>query len=65
MKAAGLAEHRATDDAKAERTWLQKLPDMTAIVFGADRKACGITMAQYRAYHDQYDKNAALLARLG
>ena len=65
MKAAGLTAHRATDDAKAERTWLQKLPELTSIMFGAEKKACGITTAQYRAYHDQYDRNTALLARLG
>ena len=45
MKAAGLTAHRATDDAKAERTWLQKLPELTSIMFGAEKKTCGITTA--------------------
>ena len=65
MQANGLTAHRATDDAKAERTWLKRLPELTAIMFGAEKKPCGVTMAQYRAYHDQYDRNAAFLARRG
>ena len=65
MQANGLTAHRATDDAKAERTRLKRLPELTAIMFGAEKKPCGVTMAQYRAYHDQYDRNAAFLARRG
>ena len=56
MKVAGLTVHHATDDAKAEHAWPKKLPELTSIVFGAAKKACGITTAQHRAYHGQYDR---------
>jgi hypothetical protein len=61
----GLTAHRATHDAKVERTWLQRLPELNATMFGPARKACGIALAQYRSYHEQYDRHAALLERLG
>jgi hypothetical protein len=34
-------------------------------MFGPARKACGVALAQYRSYHEQYDRHAALLERLG
>jgi hypothetical protein len=63
-----LSAHRATDDAKAERFWMMELPEMSDVMFSVEpRKACGISLASYREYHEQYDRNEELgveLARL-
>ena len=62
-----LTAHRATDDAKAERLWMQRLPEFSEIMVGTSRKACGISMEKYREYDDQYElygRKDAELARL-
>ena len=62
-----LTAHRATDDAKAEHLWMQRLPEFSEVMFGTSRKACGISMEKYREYDDQYElygRKDAELARL-
>ena len=47
---------------------MMELPQMSDVIFSVEpRKACGISLASYREYHEQYDRNEELgveLARL-
>lgn len=60
MEQSGLTPHRALDDAKAERTWLIKLPQLEKVLFGsASRLQCGISLANFRVYAEQSVKHKA------
>jgi len=53
-----LVAHRAPDDAKAERIWLTDLPAISAIFFtGQAMVKCAISAADFRKYHEQYQRN--------
>jgi hypothetical protein len=58
MKDQGLTAHRALDDAKAERVWVTKLPEVGAAFFGdSPRLKCGISLEAVTRYHEQYKKH--------
>jgi DNA polymerase III epsilon subunit-like protein len=66
MHASNLIQHRALDDAKAEREWLTKLPRMADIMFGVSsadaRQKCSASVDSFRAYFDQYANNSGFVA---
>ena len=66
MLAAKLIQHRALDDAKAEREWLTKLPLMADIMFGVSsagaRRPCSVSVHSFRTYFEQYAKNRDFVA---
>ena len=64
MKDYGLQEHRALDDAKAERTWMTVLPEIKDVLYGPQKQQCAVSIASFRAYHVQYQKHRALLKSL-
>ena len=64
MDASGLIPHRATDDARAERTWLTKLPEFVAIMYGTSAKPCNTSLELLRTYCEQYERNVALEAEI-
>ena len=57
-----LTAHRALDDAKAERDWLTKLPQLTKALYGDNpRLECGISLQKFQIYAEQYAKRKAFL----
>jgi len=54
--------HRALDDAKAERNWLTKLPELTQALYGqSPRLECGVSLQKFRIYAEQYEKRKRFL----
>jgi hypothetical protein len=62
-----LSHHRALDDSKAERTWMQNLQPMTDLLFGegAQQRPSVISIHDLQRWFDQKQKNAAYKARNG
>jgi hypothetical protein len=62
MEECGLTLHRALDDAKAERNWLTKLPQLTQALYGdTPRLQCGISLQKFQIYAEQYAKRKVFL----
>jgi hypothetical protein len=62
MEECGLTLHKALDDAKAERIWLTKLPQLTQALYGdTPRLQCGVSMRKFQIYADQYEKRKRFL----
>ena len=57
--------HRALDHAKAERDWTTNNTKLKALTTVLTQEKVVITLPQYRAYHEQYDKRSAKLKELG
>ena len=64
MKDYGLQEHRALDDAKAERQWMTVLPEIKDVLYGSPKKQCAVSLASFRKYHEQYQRHRAFLKTL-
>ena len=62
-----LSHHRALDDSKAERTWMQNLQPMTDLLFGegAQQRPSVISIHDLQRWCAQKQKNAAYKARNG
>ena len=60
-----LSHHRALDDSKAERTWMQKLQPMTDLLFGegAQQRPSVISIDDLQLWFAQKQKHAAYKAR--
>ena len=65
MEGNHLRPHRALDDAKAERDWTTNNTKLKALTTVLTQEKVVITLPQYRAYHEQYDKRSAKLKELG
>ena len=65
MEGNHLRPHRALDDAKAERDWTTNATKLKALTTVLIKEKVVITLEQYRAYHEQYDKRCAKLKELG
>jgi DNA polymerase III epsilon subunit-like protein len=64
MAQCGLIPHRALDDAKAERNWLTKLPELTQALNGENpRLQCGVSLRKFQIYAEQYEKHKRFLKR--
>jgi hypothetical protein len=64
MAQCGLIPHRALDDAKAERNWLTKLPELTQALYGENpRLQCGVSLRKFQIYAEQYEKHKRFLKR--
>jgi hypothetical protein len=62
MEECGLTLHRALDDAKAERNWLTKLPQLTQALYGDNpRLQCGVSLRKFQIYAEQYEKRKRFL----
>jgi len=62
MGQCGLIPHRALDDAKAERNWLTKLPQLTQALYGDNpRLECGIFLQKFQIYAEQNAKRKVFL----
>jgi hypothetical protein len=62
MGECGFTPHRALDDAKAERNWLTKLPELTQALYGDNpRLECGVSLQKFRSYAEQYEKRKQFL----
>jgi len=62
MKECGLTLHKALDDAKAERIWLTKLPQLTQALYGDNpRLQCGVSLRKFQIYAEQYEKRKRFL----
>ena len=62
MEECGLTPHRALHDAKAERSWLTKLPQLTKALYGDDpRLQCGVSLRKFQIYAEQYEKRKRFL----
>ena len=62
-----LSHHRALDDSKAERTWMQELQPMTDLLFGegAQQRPSVISIDDLQLWFAQKQKHAAYKARNG
>ena len=62
-----LSHHRALDDSKAERTWMQNLQPMTDLLFGegAQQRPSVISIHDLQRWFEQKQKNADYKARNG
>ena len=57
MEECGLTLHRALHDAKAERNWLTKLPQLSQALYGDNpRLQCGVSLQKFQIYAEQYEK---------
>ena len=66
MEARDLRPHRALDDAKAEMFWTTDKSTFAAVTdVMMSEKLTVVTMAQYRAYHEQYEKRENFLESIG
>jgi hypothetical protein len=62
MGQCNLTAHRAVDDAKSERDWLTKLPQLTQALYGDNpRLECGISLQKFKIYAEQYAKRKVFL----
>ena len=62
MEGGDLCPHRALDDAKAEMFWTTDSSTFAAVTdVMMSEKPTVVTMAQYRAYHEQYEKRENFL----
>ena len=65
MEGNHLRPHRALDDAKAERDWTTNNTKLKALTTVLTKEKVVVTLPQYRAYHEQYEKRSAKLKELG
>ena len=62
MEGGDLCPHRALDDAKAEMFWTTDSSTFAAVTdVMMSEKPTVVTMTQYRAYHEQYEKRENFL----